>query len=108
MRITATSYCHVPRSYDQKNVFERTRPRLAISVRGHAVDDDTVAHVHHAIEVSGRFRVVRDHHHGLAELLEATTYFDRVVQDRKSTRLNSSHVAISYAVFCLKKKNITK
>src|SRR5690625_4221240 len=28
-------------------------------------------------------------------------------QDRKSTRLNSSHVAISYAVFCLKKKIIT-
>src|SRR5439155_21054297 len=27
-----------------------------------------------------------------------------VGQDRKSTRLNSSHVAISYAVFCLKKK----
>src|SRR5690625_5716344 len=26
------------------------------------------------------------------------------VPDRKSTRLNSSHVAISYAVFCLKKK----
>src|SRR5437870_9882437 len=25
-------------------------------------------------------------------------------EDRKSTRLNSSHVAISYAVFCLKKK----
>src|SRR5699024_6156308 len=27
------------------------------------------------------------------------------IQDRKSTRLNSSHVSISYAVFCLKKKN---
>src|SRR3712207_7393919 len=27
-------------------------------------------------------------------------------QDRKSTRLNSSHANISYAVFCLKKKNI--
>src|SRR5437870_8177168 len=27
------------------------------------------------------------------------------ISDRKSTRLNSSHVAISYAVFCLKKKN---
>src|SRR5690349_23614043 len=27
-------------------------------------------------------------------------------QDRKSTRLNSSHVEISYAVFCLKKKKI--
>src|SRR3712207_7576697 len=28
-----------------------------------------------------------------------------VVKDRKSTRLNSSHANISYAVFCLKKKN---
>src|SRR5690625_6411552 len=28
--------------------------------------------------------------------------------DRKSTRLNSSHVAISYAVFCLKKKTNTQ
>src|SRR2546426_9267059 len=28
-------------------------------------------------------------------------------QDRKSTRLNSSHLVISYAVFCLKKKNMT-
>src|SRR5205814_2641374 len=30
---------------------------------------------------------------------------DTQVQDRKSTRLNSSHLGISYAVFCLKKKN---
>src|SRR5207253_3780413 len=29
-------------------------------------------------------------------------------KDRKSTRLNSSHVAISYAVFCLKKKKNNK
>src|SRR5690606_41951721 len=29
-------------------------------------------------------------------------------RDRKSTRLNSSHVKISYAVFCLKKKNKNK
>src|SRR5439155_13021517 len=34
--------------------------------------------------------------HGLAQ--------QAAVEDRKSTRLNSSHVAISYAVFCLKKK----
>src|SRR5215472_18878982 len=69
MRITAMSYCHVVRSYDQKNVFERICPRLAMSVRGNAVNDDAVAHVHHAIKISGRFRVVRDHHDGLAELL---------------------------------------
>src|SRR5690625_5663764 len=29
-------------------------------------------------------------------------------EDRKSTRLNSSHVAISYAVFCLKKKKLSQ
>src|SRR5438034_2159268 len=32
----------------------------------------------------------------------------RFVEDRKSTRLNSSHTVISYAVFCLKKKTKTK
>src|SRR5690625_7014562 len=31
-----------------------------------------------------------------------------LLRDRKSTRLNSSHVAISYAVFCLKKKKTDK
>src|SRR5258705_6822036 len=30
---------------------------------------------------------------------------ERSERDRKSTRLNSSHLGISYAVFCLKKKN---
>src|SRR3712207_8368254 len=30
----------------------------------------------------------------------------RAAEDRKSTRLNSSHANISYAVFCLKKKNL--
>src|SRR5690606_40784022 len=31
-----------------------------------------------------------------------------IIRDRKSTRLNSSHVKISYAVFCLKKKKNNK
>src|SRR5690242_20951042 len=31
---------------------------------------------------------------------------DDALRDRKSTRLNSSHMSISYAVFCLKKKKI--
>src|SRR5207253_8924118 len=39
----------------------------------------------------------------LKELLEDTRAYG-ARKDRKSTRLNSSHVAISYAVFCLKKK----
>src|SRR5690625_5603148 len=38
------------------------------------------------------------------KLWEGLGYYSRARKDRKSTRLNSSHVAISYAVFCLKKK----
>src|SRR3989454_8636221 len=36
--------------------------------------------------------------------LGAGELFTGIVEDRKSTRLNSSHLVISYAVFCLKKK----
>src|SRR5688500_19233779 len=35
-----------------------------------------------------------------------TKEFKSSAEDRKSTRLNSSHLVISYAVFCLKKKNV--
>src|SRR3712207_6857797 len=40
-----------------------------------------------------------------AHVLGNTQAQIRLVKDRKSTRLNSSHANISYAVFCLKKKN---
>src|SRR5699024_12745667 len=47
---------------------------------------------------------------GIIGYFTIPTVANWIVQDRKSTRLNSSHVSISYAVFCLKKKkkNITK
>src|SRR5438034_3778986 len=41
---------------------------------------------------------------GHGDLIEAA----RTVRDRKSTRLNSSHTVISYAVFCLKKKKTNR
>src|SRR3712207_6984388 len=50
---------------------------------------------------------------GLDELRERMAEYLRTgeqvhrIRDRKSTRLNSSHANISYAVFCLKKKKIT-
>src|SRR5438132_12110193 len=43
----------------------------------------------------------------LLEMWERLTAADGQPTDRKSTRLNSSHTVISYAVFCLKKKNTT-
>src|SRR5690606_40824347 len=51
------------------------------------LERDTVDHADNLRHATG---AVRDLTHG--------------IQDRKSTRLNSSHVKISYAVFCLKKK----
>src|SRR3712207_6978878 len=47
--------------------------------------------------------VVEDTDWTLKRLREAG-FAEEVVEDRKSTRLNSSHANISYAVFCLKKK----
>src|SRR3989442_3172482 len=46
---------------------------------------------------------------GSAAVRDEVILFDSVANggDRKSTRLNSSHVRISYAVFCLKKKKQT-
>src|SRR5437588_12123276 len=46
----------------------------------------------------------RGHDHTPARLLVRLV---RTCRDRKSTRLNSSHTVISYAVFCLKKKKKT-
>src|SRR5690625_6095198 len=48
--------------------------------------DNTLARLRHHVERNPRIKVVV------------------LSRDRKSTRLNSSHVAISYAVFCLKQK----
>src|SRR3989442_5742556 len=58
--------------------------------------DDAVANdIRLAVCTGCRWRLHRPGHRSLP--VELT--------DRKSTRLNSSHVRISYAVFCLKKKN---
>src|SRR5256885_4565972 len=44
--------------------------------------------------------------HSVLEMVETGATHIGVATDRKSTRLNSSHLVISYAVFCLKKKNL--
>src|SRR5690625_5312803 len=63
-------------------------------------------------------RYLKCHHgvpKGVSTILEISEHVERGAGraeqhdlDRKSTRLNSSHVAISYAVFCLKKKKIKR
>ena len=51
-------------------------------------------------ETEARFSVLQDNRYPT----KAAKYWQCVREDRKSTRLNSSHGYISYAVFCLKKK----
>src|SRR3989454_2466203 len=56
-------------------------------------------------------RALSEQPHGLVDAPEPGVEVRRrkwqtVFGDRKSTRLNSSHLVISYAVFCLKKKSI--
>src|SRR3712207_8143669 len=79
----------------------RSKPRSAAEV---------VADLHALLTVArvpGPYVLAGHSLGGLYARLYATTYHDAVsglVLDRKSTRLNSSHANISYAVFCLKKK----
>src|SRR5256885_12649583 len=68
--------------------------RVRFHVATHQDPEQDVAHL-------GRVR--RHFRHDL-EGLGARGRKVRCLEDRKSTRLNSSHLVISYAVFCLKKK----
>src|SRR5437868_8296503 len=54
--------------------------------------------------VSHQIREIFERH---TPLVEPLSLDEAYLEDRKSTRLNSSHVSISYAVFCLKKKIAT-
>src|SRR5256885_9423376 len=65
--------------------------------------------LHDALPISGDGRRPRGGRSPRADrgggpLAAAAVQRDPLHQDRKSTRLNSSHLVISYAVFCLKKK----
>src|SRR5205807_9645922 len=71
--------------------------------------------LHDALPISpGTFTVTSSHtyasrgvwtvHTAVSDSGGSTLNLTSQVQDRKSTRLNSSHLVISYAVFCLKKK----
>src|SRR5688500_19832134 len=68
---------------------------ISLAVQAFQLDRDARAgHVVFAVEELGRAGAG-------VEVVQATA------RDRKSTRLNSSHLVISYAVFCLKKKKET-
>src|SRR2546430_8192547 len=58
-------------------------------------------------EVDETLGVISEKCAGIGQAHRASaTNEERLTEDRKSTRLNSSHSQISYAVFCLKKKHV--
>src|SRR5947207_4525807 len=86
--------------------------RGAHRVLGIDFDERYLAQAHFAADALGldiEFRKLSVYDvHKLGEQFDIVLFlgvFYHLRQDRKSTRLNSSHTVISYAVFCLKKKN---
>src|SRR3712207_7492887 len=74
----------------------RSRVRMA--------GDPSALYVHLLDHVAALFHQLAD---AIRERARPVAEDERPLQDRKSTRLNSSHANISYAVFCLKKKQNT-
>src|SRR5699024_12176775 len=69
--------------------------RDTFALGGQSAEQDTGTVKYYRIPVSSGQRV------HAAATVAAPPYADGIPEDRKSTRLNSSHVSISYAVFCL-------
>src|SRR3712207_8151263 len=57
--------------------------------------------------MAGEGSNVTYNHIGVSDAFHPLSHHQNDKADRKSTRLNSSHANISYAVFCLKKKKLT-
>src|SRR5947208_13468483 len=64
--------------------------------------------LHDALPICSEFALAAIPFSAARELAFSAKFALRAITDRKSTRLNSSHQIISYAVFCLKKKKNTK
>src|SRR3712207_8335441 len=95
---TATTEIYTLSLHDALPIFERERRERLDRARGDLLAGARGAGEHHDVHLVDQRRA------GLA----GAGGREADVLDRKSTRLNSSHANISYAVFCLKKKKQTE
>src|SRR5690606_41215880 len=100
---TATMCCSLPTAPPQLYPLS-LHDALPIYPAVLAADGERLARLLQAIADSTKPVIARVQGAALAGGAGLVAAADFVVADRKSTRLNSSHVKISYAVFCLKKK----
>src|SRR3712207_8144028 len=84
----------------RSTLFPYTTLFRSVDAEGRRVVDADDLRVRHVLGEEVAPEAVRDHHDARCGRI------GRPLEDRKSTRLNSSHANISYAVFCLKKKKI--
>src|SRR5699024_12065289 len=110
VRVVAHPGPGCPRTPGRTSERVRGERVLRLEVLVDALGTALAAQARH-LPAAERCRGVRDHadvqpQHPALQQLDHPLPASEVlrVQDRKSTRLNSSHVSISYAVFCLKKK----
>src|SRR5690625_6358675 len=80
--------------------FDRLDPSVFKKMARSGMREDMTTRAAYSSDASIFRRIPR----AVIEPKSADDIRDGIEIDRKSTRLNSSHVAISYAVFCLKKK----
>src|SRR5690625_2098459 len=101
-----------PIFYDQKEhlfdaMFMIHKAHTKMLAEQKILTEDEAATILHGVEqVENMDRDTIEYHAEYEDLffLVESRIGEIIGEDRKSTRLNSSHVAISYAVFCLKKK----
>src|SRR5690606_41845683 len=105
---TTFCYFHLPPTIDiyPLSLHELFRSHLFRCHVPPARDGGGQDHLRRQVSPDQRLLAFRNHKILLGSRQRVRQARERTHQDRKSTRLNSSHVKISYAVFCLKKKKI--
>src|SRR5690606_41717014 len=79
--------------------------RRSSDLRDRAIHDDEKPHDPTELDLTDASRLQeKTEKQQVTAMIDGANRRQNFVKDRKSTRLNSSHVKISYAVFCLKKK----
>src|SRR3712207_7353617 len=88
----------------RSTLFPYTTLFRSLELLGHRVERDRLHLALEAVLVDGHVVVALTRRHRAPRVVGARALGRLGLGDRKSTRLNSSHANISYAVFCLKKK----
>src|SRR5437763_7276689 len=101
-----------PKSHRRKSMLSQNQRTTILELHAQGVSKREIARVLKISRLSVR-KVLRANSAEVPKLLrpeKAEPYRQQILElldrDRKSTRLNSSHRCISYAVFCLKKKTV--